>query len=597
MKEINRFAHWLNLLLLCTPICLFAQSAHKTDSLINILQQQDLPEIEEAKIQRYIAYYHPNLMEGRNYALRSVALFQKVGEPVLMAEALEELSHTERRLGNNTASFEASFKALRIYEEKGLKERLAASYNQLASNYVSDEDYKVAIGYFNKALDIYKNSDDLVNHASTLINLGETYRLNGDLNDAEIHLQQTLQLNKELKNDIIEGYAIGNLGMVKSALGEFEIAKDYLENAANSLESLGDPYSASFYWAALAKIMENQGNMTQAELHYHKAMSLANTHDLKEQIRDYSQQLSSFYEKHRNYDEALRYQKLHQVYKDSILNKSNIQKIEQLKAGYEIDKRESEIGLLNSINTNQRYFLWALMAGILIAILFSYLLYRVNRKIKTANQTLTEQKVIIGKREQEKALLLKELNHRVKNNLQMISSLLSLQSSELEGHSAQDAILAGKHRVEALSLVHRKLYQEGAETKIDAKEYMEDLIGNLFHGFGVSFRPNTEIGDFDMKINQAIPLALIVNELVINALKYAYNDRPDPKLWISMHRPSNESIHLEVKDNGSGFEDSSTNDEGGFGIKLVHSLVAQLQGTLQKVPSEGTHWVLNFNLP
>src|SRR5690606_1197403 len=154
--------------------------------------------------------------------------------------------------------------------------------------------------------------------------------------------------------------------------------------------------------------------------------------------------------------------------------------------------------------------------GVFSLIIFMCLLYSGNKKIKKINKELSYQKDIISKREKEKALLLRELNHRVKNNLQMISSLLSLQSRELNGHPAKEAIISGKYRVEALSLVHRKLYQEGLDTKIKIKEYVEELVLSLFHGYNTKFKPKFKIANISVGIDIAVPLALIINELTTN---------------------------------------------------------------------------------
>jgi two-component sensor histidine kinase len=286
----------------------------------------------------------------------------------------------------------------------------------------------------------------------------------------------------------------------------------------------------------------------------------------------------------------LHYQKVYQVYQDSLVNKANIQKIEQLKSGYEIDKRESEIGLLNTINTNQRYVVVLLGMGVLSLVLFVYLLYRGNSRIKKTNSKLESQKKVIAKREEEKALLLRELNHRVKNNLQMISSLLNLQSRELTGHPAKEAILAGRYRVEALSLVHRKLYQEGPDTRVLIKEYMEELVLGLFHGYGAKFNPDFKISNISVPIDAAVPLALIVNELTINALKYAYTSTSNPTFKIQILSTKEDSLDLEFIDNGEGFIDILDNNSHSFGIKLIYSLVEQLEGSIEKLNGQGTHW-------
>ena len=528
----------------------FSQNAMKADSLIQVLDHTKLSKKARVTTLRNIAYYHPDLFNALDFAKQAQQLAIEIDESIMEAEALEEISHIERRLGNNGASLEASLQALRLYETNGLKEREAASYTQVASNHISDENFNLAIVYLKKAESIYRNSDQQVNYVSTLLNLGEAYRLAGHLDSATLSFKRTLTLNKSHNNKYIESYSLGNIGMVQADLQKWENAKDNLVKAIEILEPLGDPYSTSIYLAELGRINEMEEDWITAEANIWKAFSIASRAGLKEQIRDFSLRLSNHHKTRNNYMEALEYRELYQVYQDSLVNKANIQRVEQLKAGYEIDKRESEIGLLSEINTKQRYFVVLLGIGVLLLFLFTSLLYQGNNRIRKANSKLEIQKKVISKREEEKALLLRELNHRVKNNLQMISSLLNLQSRELVGHPAEEAILSGRHRVEALSLVHRKLYQDGADTKVQIKEYMEELVLGLFDGYAAKFNPDFDISNISVPIDVAVPLALIVNELTINALKYAYANTTRPSFKLQILAETEDVINLKVIDNG-----------------------------------------------
>jgi len=174
--------------------------------------------------------------------------------------------------------------------------------------------------------------------------------------------------------------------------------------------------------------------------------------------------------------------------------------------------------------------------------------------------------------------------------------LLNLQSRELTGHPAQEAILSGKYRVEALSLVHRKLYQEGVDTKIPLKEYIQELVLGLFEGYNAKFSPSFAIADMSIGIDMAIPLALIINEMVINSLKYAYKDIEEPLLKIVMMQETTEYLHLQVIDNGIGFTKNNNEQKNSFGIKLITSLVEQLEGTLERINTKGTHWEMKIKL-
>jgi two-component sensor histidine kinase len=576
-------------------ISAYSQNRKKADSLLNLLNNESLKPKEEFRLIVSIAHSHPNMDTALRFSKMSFQLAQKINEPILQAEALEEISHLENKLGNIGKSISASFRALQIYESRDMSLRQASTYTQLANNYLSNQNYSSAISYLKKAKTIFENSNSDTKLAYTILNLGEVYRLSSHDDSAKTSFKNVLKLNEIIKSDIAESYSLGNLGMVYSTQDSLEMAKTNLQEAIDILRELKDSYATSVYLAELGEVYQKENSPKQAEEKYLEAMTMAQEAGLKEQIRDFSEKLTQFYEQQGNYNKALAYQKLFQVYQDSLVNKANIQEIERLKAGYEIDKRESEIGLLSQANTNQKYFLWALGGGIFAAIALLWVLYKGNKRIKKANTALVAQKAVVSEREQEKALLLRELNHRVKNNLQMISSLLSLQSNELEGHPARDALMAGKDRVEALSLVHRKLYQDGAETRIGLKEYLEELVLGLFHGYQANFEPKLEITDVDVSVDTAIPLALIINEMVVNSLKYAYTGVKDPSFLLQMNEVDSH-LTIEIMDNGKGFSEEVNQKENSFGLKLVRSLVEQLEGTLKKMEGDGTHWQVQLKV-
>ncbi len=575
---------------------LLAAQQKKVDSLLTILKSEYLPKNEQASILIDIAFFHPNNQIALDYAKKSLKLSEKINSSILQAHALEQISDLEMKLGFNNLSISASLRALKIHKELKSKDGQAFCYNNLAMCFYFDHDYKTAITYFKKAIDNYSGIDQR-KKASIILNLGEIYRELGQLDSAKIHFQKSLIQNKTLNNQPLQGYALGNLGMVYNSENKLVDAKKNLNEAIAILSKLNDPYSTSTYIATLGQVYQKENKKKLAEKKLIEAYQMAKKNSLKDEIRNFSKMLAELYEETAQYPKALKYQKLFQIYQDSLVNKDNIKKLEKIKAGYEIDKRETEISLLNTINKSQKKWMLSLIFGLSLLILLSYLLYRGNLKTKRSNKLLAQQKEVISKREQEKALLLRELNHRVKNNLQMISSLLNLQSNKLSGHPAQEAIITGRQRVEALSLVHRKLYQEGVDTRIHVKEYISELILGLFHGFDANFEPEFDIADVNVNIDAAIPLALIVNEIVINALKYAYAEITDPALKVHIQPAGDKHLSIEISDNGVGFKDTDASKKtNSLGLKIINSLVQQLDGSIQKTINNGTHWKMEVKV-
>jgi two-component sensor histidine kinase len=198
----------------------------------------------------------------------------------------------------------------------------------------------------------------------------------------------------------------------------------------------------------------------------------------------------------------------------------------------------------------------------------------------------------------EKEVLLKEIHHRVKNNLQIISSLLNLQSGYVRNAEALSLLRESQNRVKTMALIHESLYRTSDLAKIDLNEYLRDLIASLFRSYGTSMAAITAEIDAAgalLAIDVAIPCALIVNELVSNALKYAFQARESGSIRVGLKRIQAGWLQLVVSDDGVGLPaglDLETVET--LGLRLVMSLVSQLDGRLEIVRSGGTTFRIEF---
>jgi two-component sensor histidine kinase len=199
----------------------------------------------------------------------------------------------------------------------------------------------------------------------------------------------------------------------------------------------------------------------------------------------------------------------------------------------------------------------------------------------------------------EKEVLLKEIHHRVKNNLQVISSLLSLQSEYLKDEAMIKIFKESQNRVKSMALIHEKLYQSANLAEIDFSDYLRELTTQLFRSYsigthGVSL--NVHAPQVLLAVDRAIPCGIIVNELVTNALKYAFPDSRGGRIDIDLHPVSDDQIRLAVRDNGVGFPadvDFETSDS--LGLTLVRMLADQVQGQVVLQAGErGAEFIMTF---
>lgn len=193
---------------------------------------------------------------------------------------------------------------------------------------------------------------------------------------------------------------------------------------------------------------------------------------------------------------------------------------------------------------------------------------------------------------EEKELLLKEIHHRVKNNLQIISSLLSLQSMI---HDKNGTFKETQDRIRSMALIHEQLYQSDDLARINFKKYVEKLIRNLFHSYsaGKSIDIILDVEDLYLSIETTIPLGLIINELVTNALKHAFNGRIQGTIYISFKRVK-DNLELRVADDGIGFPANKLQESKSLGLKLVNILVRQLNGKISVKSHDGSCFKIIF---
>lgn len=200
----------------------------------------------------------------------------------------------------------------------------------------------------------------------------------------------------------------------------------------------------------------------------------------------------------------------------------------------------------------------------------------------------------------EKEVLLQEVHHRVRNNLQVVSSLIRMQIRKLSDTGSRIALAECQNRVLAIALIHEKLYQSRDYSNVPFSDYARSLASSIFHATGVS-PGNVELSlhfeDISLAVDKAIPCGLILNELISNALKHAFANDRRGKLRIELRRAGAGELDLVVGDDGMGMDagfDPAKSDS--LGMQLVTTLVEQLDGQLQIIHEAGTTFRIRFPL-
>ncbi|MBL0154259.1 MAG: sensor histidine kinase [Chitinophagaceae bacterium] len=289
------------------------------------------------------------------------------------------------------------------------------------------------------------------------------------------------------------------------------------------------------------------------------------------------------------YDSALYFFQIKVQLSDSINNITKSSQIANVQVKYETGKKEEEIIHLNGLAKarSQRMIVLTVASGVLLLLLA--VVWMQKRKSQQQKQKISEQS-------DKLQWMMKELHHRVKNNLQIVSSLLNLQSYRLKDEESQSAIRESQLRVQAMSLMHQRLYQVDDVSLVNFKLYLTDLAETLMKAYGYnsdSFDLQIHIEKEMMDVDTVMPLGLLVNEIITNSFKYAYKQVDRPSLHINL-TDQGKQLNLEIRDNGPGMPDQQTSKPG-FGQKLIKALSGQLKASYSVRNEQGA--VYQFTIP
>ncbi len=320
------------------------------------------------------------------------------------------------------------------------------------------------------------------------------------------------------------------------------------------------------------------------------------------------------------FESAIRHFEHSKNVKDSMFSAIKSRQISELEIQYETGQREkSFLALQNkSMLQNEELEKGRLeknitLAGVATLFVIAGLAYNGYRNKKRSNLKLTRQQSEINDKNHklqhlvedkdkllsEKDWLLKEVHHRVKNNLQIVMSLLSTQSAYLESVAALDAIHESQHRVQAIALIHQRLYRGSDVTNIGMHAYVSDLVGYLSDCFDTRrqhIRIEQLIEPIYLDLSQTVPLGLILNEAITNAIKYAF-DEQGGAIIISMQLIREDELMLHISDNGRGLPaDFDLTKTSSLGMEMMKALSKQLGGELKLVNDPGLHISLVFRI-
>jgi two-component sensor histidine kinase len=349
----------------------------------------------------------------------------------------------------------------------------------------------------------------------------------------------------------------------------------------------------------------------KAATHFQRALDEAVLNNSANTIKDVNLMLFKTDSSTGNYVSAIKHLNLYQQLSDSILNVAKIKQVEELQFKYETEKKEQNIKLLEKESKLQQNELlqasytrnW-ILGGMALLLIIAGLMFRnarlkqrTNKKLEIHEKEIEKQNSTLRHLVDEKDWLVKEIHHRVKNNLQIVMSLLNSQSAYIDNEAALTAIHDSQHRVHAMSLIHQKLYNSENISSIDMSFYIREMVSYLSDSFNTARRILFEydVEPLEMDVSHAVPLGLILNEAITNSIKYAFPDGKNGVISISLSHTGLSNYLLVISDNGIGIPSQFNNKRSGsLGMNLMQGLSEDLDGNFSIENSNGTIIKISF---
>ncbi len=508
-------------------------------------------------------------------------------------------AHSAWLVSNYTDALNYSLRALSQSQQWHINRFMPDIYGMIGTVYKENLDYPKAMTAVEKEVQAARQLNDtaamIVAYRTTAMFM---HGYAGNLKDSAM-LRQSFELHRQglalaRSNPKFELQSIGYYSNISQYYLE---QKDYAHAIAVAKEGIAlairykQHKSLTYTYTWLGEAYFRSGQRAKGIAWIEKALALCREHGFIFREMEVYSGLEDCYVRMGDYKNAWMANNRWEAINDSLNIIKNVQKLDELNVKYQTAEKNARIALLDQSAKNKN-LLFMIGGGImLLLVVFTFILYRQKQQVNRYNGSLIAGNKTIQEQATKLELLLKELHHRVKNNLQMVSSLLKLQSNRLTDEDAVHALRDSQQRIEAMSLIHRTLYQQEDSSLVNMRQFIAELVHSLMGSFGLNNQEvdfQLEIDVQDMNIDQALPLGLMINELIINAFKHAYPFAPKPfQLVVKLH--CQQGCELEVSDNGPGISPAIwAGPQNSFGIKLIRLLTLQLGGEGQMTGHNGT---------
>lgn len=549
-----------------------------------------------------VHYIQGNYTQSLREFVDVLALFRSIRGPLHLTYNM--LTEVNNCLGNYQESIKYGHAAIETAKAAKDTAALGFFYTKLATAYYDLNQWEPGIRYLEKALAYFARQNETMMVLSTGNGICRGMVNRGRAREALVFYNDLVRKNppKNIYSKLTVAKTYGHCYMglkdYRSAEKSYEVIISLLKKVKNEEVDFVDLYrDIGNYYLTMKEYNKAKHYLSEALKINHRNGTVRLVSQLHAMLFKVDSAQGDFLS-------AIRHQQQFKLLSDSIFNEAKSSKIATLQIQYDSKEKEQNIALLNRQNVIQQASIRqkelernVTIGGAFALLLLSGLIYNQYRIKQLSNERLTLQQADISQKNsvllslvEEKEWLLKEVHHRVKNNLQTVMGLLEMQLAH-PGQSVVTVIRNSQRRVFAMSLIHQKLYQSDDVRIVKMNLYLKELVEYLQDSFAgdKAIRFELNLDAVELKVAKAIPLALILNEAITNALKYAFPGQNEGRIVISVQRKPDGLIHLSISDNGIGLpEDLDQRNINSLGMKLMAGLSNDIDADFTIESKQGT---------
>lgn len=495
------------------------------------------------------------------------------------SNALMNFALVHSHLGNHHKSLTYLYEAKEISEEIGALKQLTEILLNIGGVFYDQSNLKESLVYHQMGAELNLQTDDTLNALHVLNNMGAIYNNLHQYDKAKVVLDSCIVLSTRFGEKRLLGMALNNLGGVFCMKNEtVDTGIVLLEQSLQIFEELQFDKWLGLTYSKLANVYLEEKQFEKAHEIALKSEKYADKLRFKELIRRSALVLRETFAKRGDYKNAFLYSEKYLKIDQALRGEETRVEALRLKNKLTLEKQKEidrkELAMANAARERQQTISYSLIGGSVLLLAFAIF-------VVVRLRILNRRKQKIEQQNNERSLLLKEIHHRVKNNFQVISSLLRLQAAEEDNERIENAFDDAISRIQSMTSVHELICKQEMFAELSAKDYLDKLIGSIrSYSMHSQIKISAETDADRLNIKTLIPLGITINELVTNSLKYAFDESSiDPQIKVSLNKSSPENeFSLIYQENGTGFD--HLEKKSSFGMEIIDTVVNQIDGVI-----------------